>query len=101
MRRALSVVRRASSTAYLLRVLPLRVVRLFLRVSTQGVSIACPAVVAVLILRYSKYLFKVPIVATANYSTKNLNFLETHDWLSKPGNRTVVHFSSSFADGGA
>ena len=51
--------------------------------------------------KYSKYLFKVPIVATANYSTKNLNFLETHDWLSKPGNRTVVHFSSSFADGGA
>ena len=46
-------------------------------------------------------MFKVPIVATANYSTKNLNFLEIHDWLSKPGNRTVVHFSSSFADGGA
>ncbi|CAE8595265.1 unnamed protein product, partial [Polarella glacialis] len=28
---------------------------------------------------YSKYLFQVPIVATVNFSTKNLDFLETHD----------------------
>ena len=71
------------------------------RASAQGVSAARRATATNLIPRYSKYLFKVPIVATANYSTKNLNFLEIHDWLSKPGNRTVVHFSSSFADGGA
>ena len=43
--------------------------------------------------KYFKYLFKVPIVATANYSTKNLAYLETHDWLGKPDNRTVVHFT--------
>ena len=42
--------------------------------------------------KYEKYLFRVPIVATLNYSTQNLSFLETHDWLSKAGNRVVVHF---------
>ena len=41
---------------------------------------------------YQKYLFRVPIVATINYSTLNLEFLETHDWLSKAGNRVVVNF---------
>ena len=42
--------------------------------------------------KFEKYLFKVPIVVTANYSTANLSFLDSHDWLSKPGNRTVVHW---------
>lgn len=42
--------------------------------------------------KYEKYLFRVPIVATLNYSTQNLSFLETHDWLSKAGYRVVVHF---------
>ena len=42
--------------------------------------------------KFEKYLFKVPVAVTANYSTANLHFLESHDWLSKPGNRTVVHW---------
>ena len=42
--------------------------------------------------KFEKYLFQVPTVATLNYSTENLAFLDTHDWLSKPGNRVVVHF---------
>ena len=42
--------------------------------------------------KYEKYLFRIPIVATLNYSTQNLSLLDTHDWLSKPGNRVVVHF---------
>ena len=50
--------------------------------------------------KYTKYLFKVPIVATANYSTKNLNFLDDHDFLGNPGNRTLVHFNSA-GNGGA
>ena len=47
--------------------------------------------------KFEKYLFQVPIVATLNYSTENLAFLDTHNWLSKPGNRVVVHFRRSFA----
>lgn len=42
--------------------------------------------------KYEKYLFRIPIVATLNYSTLNLEFLESHDWLGKAGNRVVVHF---------
>ena len=42
--------------------------------------------------KFEKYLYKVPVVVTANYSTKNLSFLDAHDWLGKPGNRTVVHY---------
>ena len=42
--------------------------------------------------KYEKYLFRVPVVATLNYSTQNLSYLEHHDWLSKAGNRVVVHF---------
>ena len=37
--------------------------------------------------KYEKYLFRIPIVATLNYSTLNLEFLESHDWLGKAGNR--------------
>jgi hypothetical protein len=29
---------------------------------------------------------------TVNYSTANLEHLETHDWLKNPGNRVVVKF---------
>jgi len=39
---------------------------------------------------YTKYLFKVPIVATANYSTANLGYLASHDWLGNAQNRTVI-----------
>lgn len=42
--------------------------------------------------KYEKYLFQVPMVATLNYSTENMSLLDTHDWLSKSGNRVVVHF---------
>lgn len=41
---------------------------------------------------YSKYLFAVPTVLTINYSTENLGFLESHDWLGKASNRVVVQF---------
>lgn len=41
---------------------------------------------------YAKYLFAVPTVVTCNYSTKNLQFLRTNDWLSKEGNCRVVDF---------
>ena len=44
--------------------------------------------------KYFKYLFLIPIVATANYSTCNLQFLETHDWLGKESNRTIIHLPS-------
>ena len=30
---------------------------------------------------YKKYLFAVPTVITINYSTANLQYLATHDWL--------------------
>ena len=41
---------------------------------------------------YKRDLYAVPIVATANYCTKNLGYLETHDWLGKAGNRVVVRW---------
>eukprot|EP00973_Karenia_brevis_P000792 110049-Karenia_brevis.AAC.1 len=39
---------------------------------------------------YYKDLFAVPFVATINYSTKNLNALDNHDFLSLPANRVLV-----------
>ena len=42
--------------------------------------------------KYEKYLFRTPVVATCNYSTLNLSFLDNHDWLSKSGNCVVVHY---------
>ena len=41
---------------------------------------------------YHLDLFGVPVVATINLSTKNLQFLDSHDWLANPGNRVLVHF---------
>ena len=41
---------------------------------------------------YSVDLFGVPVVATVNMSTKNLAYLEDHDWLGNPGNRVLVTF---------
>jgi len=41
---------------------------------------------------YSKYLFAVPIAVTANQSTRNLDFLHTHDWLKHTSNRVLVQF---------
>jgi hypothetical protein len=43
-------------------------------------------------LAYEKDLYAVPVVATVNYSTKNLELLETSDWLKLPGNRVLVKF---------
>ena len=40
-------------------------------------------------------LFGVPVVATVNYSTKHLEYLECHDWLANPGNRVVVTLGGS------
>ena len=48
--------------------------------------------------KYSLYLFRVPIVCTANYSTSNLAFLENHDWLSKPSNCRVVHWNAAWCE---
>jgi len=39
---------------------------------------------------YSKWLHRIPIVVTANFSTKNLNLLEDDDFLGNPDNRTVT-----------
>ena len=46
--------------------------------------------------KFEKYLFKIPVAVTANYSTQNLSYLESHDWLGKPGNRTVVHYKGRY-----
>jgi hypothetical protein len=45
-------------------------------------------------------LFAVPCVVTVNYSTKNLGFLDCHDWLGKDVNRVVVQFPLTSADTG-
>ena len=41
---------------------------------------------------YKKYLFRVPVAATVNFSTRNLDYLDKHDWLSKPANRVLVQW---------
>ena len=41
---------------------------------------------------YRKDLFAVPFVATVNYITANLPWLESHDWVGNPENRVVVSF---------
>ena len=33
-----------------------------------------------------------PVIATVNMSTKNLAYLEDHDWMGNPGNRVLVTF---------
>ena len=39
---------------------------------------------------FSKWLWRVPVVVTANYTTKNRNLLETSDFLANEGNRVLV-----------
>ena len=39
---------------------------------------------------YTKWLWKVPIVATANFTTRNLDLLRDNDFLSNPENRVLV-----------
>ena len=43
-------------------------------------------------LAYWRDLFAVPVVATVNFSTKNLGLLDTDDFLGNASNRTVLHF---------
>lgn len=47
--------------------------------------------------KYELYLFKVPIVATANFSTKNLDLLDSHDWLRRSSNCRVVVWKSPWS----
>ena len=44
---------------------------------------------------YKKYLFATPIAVTGNYSTANLGFLQSHDWLGKDLNRVVVEWGEN------
>ena len=41
---------------------------------------------------FARDLFAVPVVATANYSTANLNLLDKDDWLGNRGNRVFLRF---------
>ena len=43
---------------------------------------------------YDRDLFGVPVVATVNFCTKKLQYLEQHDWLVNPGNRVLVQLPS-------
>ena len=44
---------------------------------------------------YRRWLYRVPFVATINYSTAHLEYLQTHDWLPKQGNVVVVELTKS------
>ena len=44
---------------------------------------------------YHRDLFGVPVVATINHSTYNLEHLDSHDWLANPGNRVLVKLDSN------
>jgi len=39
---------------------------------------------------FSKWLWRVPVVVTANYTTKNRQLLETSDFLANRDNRVLV-----------
>jgi len=40
---------------------------------------------------FTKWLWKVPIAVTANYTTRNADLLESNDFLGNPNNRVLVH----------
>lgn len=44
---------------------------------------------------YSKWLWRVPVVVTANYTTRNRDLLEQNDFLGNPENRVVVERSGA------
>ena len=44
---------------------------------------------------YRRWLYCVPFVATINYFTAHLEYLQTHDWLPKQGNVVVVELTKS------
>ena len=52
---------------------------------------------------YAKYLFALPTVITANFSTRNRHLLHEDDWLACPTNRVVVEWQgpTEGAHGGA
>ena len=39
---------------------------------------------------YSKWLYRTPIVATINLSTRSMPMLVEHDWLASPSNRVLL-----------
>ena len=39
---------------------------------------------------FSKWLWRVPVVVTANYTTRNRDLLEQNDFLANKDNRVVV-----------
>ena len=41
-------------------------------------------------VEYTKYLYRVPFIVTANPSTRNLEYLTTHPWLGKDDNRHLL-----------
>jgi hypothetical protein len=43
-------------------------------------------------LSYRKYLFRIPVVVTINWSTRNLDFLQQHDWLKRPDNCVLLEW---------
>ena len=47
-------------------------------------------------LAYHKWLHRVPLVVTANYSTRNRELLVTDDFLSHPDNRVLVQRDAPF-----
>lgn len=42
---------------------------------------------------YSKYLYRTPFIVTVNPSTKNLDYFQTHSFLSKPENCVVFELT--------
>ena len=48
-------------------------------------------------LAYKRWLHRVPVVVTANFSTRNLELLETDDFLGHPDNRVLVKRQTAFA----
>ena len=40
---------------------------------------------------FAKWLWKVPMVVTANHTTRNADLLESNDFLGNPNNRVLVH----------
>ena len=41
-------------------------------------------------LKHEHYLYQVPMTATINNSTANLDLLAGHDWLGNSGNRVLL-----------
>jgi hypothetical protein len=41
-------------------------------------------------LSFSKYLFRIPVIVTVNWSTRNMQFFTEHDWLRRPENCVLL-----------